>query len=101
MKNKGINCPDNHNLKNKNGDSATTKREIKRDTNSLKLQCVMDDFVLPMQSIKTGPVKKANRTMGWERRYLLLGATQLIIARDKNFERIVNVIPLEGGFCMI
>ena len=31
----------------------------------------------------------------------MLGYSQLIIARDENFDKILNVIPLEGGFCMI
>jgi hypothetical protein len=33
-------------------------------------------------------------------RFLLLGLGQLIIGRDPNFNHIVNVVPLEGGFCL-
>ena len=25
----------------------------------------------------------------------------MLIARDENFDRIVALIPLEGGFCMV
>jgi hypothetical protein len=31
----------------------------------------------------------------------MLGHSQLLIARDENFDHIVALIPLEGGFCMI
>lgn len=31
----------------------------------------------------------------------MLGHSQLLIARDPEFDKIVAVIPLEGGFCMI
>ena len=39
--------------------------------------------------------------MGNETRYLLLGISQLLIARDPDFENLVNVIPLEGGYCIV
>ena len=38
---------------------------------------------------------------GYEKRYLMLGHSQLLISRDKDFNKIVSVVPLEGGFCMI
>ena len=44
---------------------------------------------------------KKNQRYGYEKRYLMLGHSQLIIGRDANFDKIVAVIPLEGGFCMI
>jgi len=31
----------------------------------------------------------------------MLGFSQLIISRDESFDKILNVIPLEGGFCMV
>ena len=31
----------------------------------------------------------------------MLGHSQLLIARDANFDKIVALIPLEGGFCMV
>jgi hypothetical protein len=48
-----------------------------------------------------GECMKKNTTLGYEKRYLMLGHSQLLISRDKEFEKIVAVIPLEGGFCMI
>ena len=48
-----------------------------------------------------GECLKKNNSFGYEKRYLMLGHSQLLIARDKNFDKIVAVIPLEGGFCMI
>ena len=39
--------------------------------------------------------------MGYETRYLLLGISQLLISRDPDFQNLVNVIPLEGGYCIV
>ena len=35
--------------------------------------------------------------MGWERRYLAFGLSQVIIARDSAFHKILNIIPLTAG----
>jgi PH domain len=44
---------------------------------------------------------KKNKALGYETRFLLLGHSQLLISRDPDFNNIVNVIPLEGGYVMI
>ena len=69
--------------------------------NCLRLKIIRDDFVLPPKSLKIGECRKKNQTFGKEKRYIMLGTSQLLFARDENFESIVNVIPLEGGFCMV
>jgi hypothetical protein len=61
----------------------------------------MDDHVLPPKSLGKACIQKKNRALGYETRYLLLGHTQLLIARDPEFSNIVNVIPLEGGFVIV
>ena len=61
----------------------------------------MNDFVPPPKSLQIGVCRKKNRTMGSETRYLLLGISQLLIARDPDYENLVNVIPLEGGYCIV
>ncbi|CDW83809.1 UNKNOWN [Stylonychia lemnae] len=94
-KNKGINNPDNHNLSKKSG-----IMDIAVKT-SLDLKFIMDDFVLPPKSIAKACVMKKNKSVGYEKRYLLLGYSQLIIARDPEYFHIVNVIPLEGGYVMV
>lgn len=32
---------------------------------------------------------------------MLLGTNSLIIARDPEYKQIVNVVPLEGGYCLV
>ena len=44
---------------------------------------------------------KKNKKVGWEGRFLLLGYTQILIARDPDFVKIVNVIPIVGGFVSV
>ena len=61
----------------------------------------MDDFVLPPKSVAKACVQKKNKSFGYEKRFLLLGYSQLIIARDSDFNNIVNVVPLEGGFVIV
>ena len=95
--NKGINCPDNHNLKKK-----TQGPDIDKLVEpNLQLEFILDDFVLPPKALYIGECLKKNNTLGWEKRFLMLGHSQLLIARDPNFEKVVGVIPLEGGFCMV
>lgn len=31
----------------------------------------------------------------------MLGTGQLVIARDSEYKNIVNVVPLEGGYCLV
>ena len=69
--------------------------------NNLQLSPIMNDFVPPPKSLQLGWCQKKNRTMGYEKRYLLLGISQLLIARDPDYECLVNVIPLEGGYCIV
>ena len=69
--------------------------------NYLQITPIMNDFVPPHKSLMMGVCRKKNRTMGYETRYLLLGISQLLIARDPDYEFLVNVIPLEGGFCIV
>jgi hypothetical protein len=95
--NRGINCPDNHNLKKKNIGPDIDKY-LKPN---LQVEFILDDFVLPSKAIIIGECMKKNQKIGYEKRYLMLGHSQLIIGRDKNFDKIVALIPLEGGFCMI
>ena len=47
-----------------------------------------------------GHCRKKNRTIGSEDRYLMLGCSNLLVARDPDFKYIVNVIPMEGGYCI-
>ena len=95
--NKGINCPDNHNLKKK----STGPDLDKYLKPNLQLEFILDDFVLPSKAIMIGECMKKNQKFGYEKRYLMLGHSQLLIGRDEKFDNIVGVIPLEGGFCMI
>jgi hypothetical protein len=57
----------------------------------------MDDFHLPPKSLLKAKVKKKNKNLGWEVRYIVLGLTQLLIARDENFHKLLNVVPLSPG----
>ena len=52
-----------------------------RTENSLKIVPVMHDYILPHKSLMIGKCRKKNRTFGSEDRYLLLGPSQLLIAR--------------------
>jgi hypothetical protein len=61
----------------------------------------MDDHVLPPKSLLKTQIQKKNKALGYETRFLLLGYSQLLIARDPEFTNIVNVLPLEGGFIMV
>eukprot|EP00350_Pseudokeronopsis_sp_OXSARD2_P003737 CAMPEP_0170551644 /NCGR_PEP_ID=MMETSP0211-20121228/9657_1 /TAXON_ID=311385 /ORGANISM="Pseudokeronopsis sp., Strain OXSARD2" /LENGTH=324 /DNA_ID=CAMNT_0010858959 /DNA_START=227 /DNA_END=1199 /DNA_ORIENTATION=- len=62
----------------------------------------MDDYILPPKCVKKGQVmKKQKKFVVYEMRYLLLGCTQLLIARDKEFTSILNVVPIEGGYTQI
>ena len=58
---------------------------------------ILDDYHIPPESILKAIVKKKNKKLGWERRYLAFGLTQVIIARDSAFHKILNIIPLTAG----
>ena len=61
----------------------------------------MTDQVLPTRDVRKGECKKKNAVFGAATRHLMLGTGQLIIARDAEFKHIVNVVPLEGGYCLV
>ena len=67
--NRGINCPDNHNLKKKK----TVLDVFKSIQPNLKLEFILDDFVLPPKSIMIGEVLKKNNKLGYVKRFLMLG----------------------------
>ena len=96
-KNRGVNCPDNHNLRERREKTLTKNL---RSKNSLNLVPVMQDEILPYKQLMVGTCRKKNRTVGSEDRFLMLGLSQILIARDPKFDHIVNVIPLEGSFCI-
>jgi hypothetical protein len=74
-----VNCPDNHNhLK---GKESSKKIKVKRTVNTLGLSIIKHDFVMPHKSLKVGYCFKKNETWGKEKRFLMLGASQLLIGR--------------------
>ncbi len=48
-------------------------------------------------SKKETKIKKKNKKLGWETRYIALGMTQLLISRDEDYTKLLNVIPLAPG----
>lgn len=70
-----------------------------KTTENLKI--TTDDSKVPARSIRMAQALKKNKKMGWEGRYLLLGYTQILIAWDPDFVKIVNVIPIVGGFVSV
>lgn len=70
-KNRGVNCPENHNLKPGGGEKTNIKNL--RQKNSLAIAPVMHDYILPPKSLKIGKCRKKNRTIGSEDRFLMLG----------------------------
>ena len=71
-KNRGVNCPDNHNLK--SGGEKSLAKNMRKE-NSLRLKPVMHDYILPPKSLLLGKCRKKNRTIGSEDRFLMLGAS--------------------------
>ena len=65
------------------------------------IRFILDDHVLPPKSLAKTCALKKNKSIGYEKRFLLLGYSQLIIARDGDFNHIVNVIPLAGGYVLV
>jgi hypothetical protein len=73
-KNRGVNCPDNHNkMKKEERDRKKIAMNVKE--NCLKLKIIRDDFVLPPKSLKIGECRKKNQTFGKEKRYIMLGTS--------------------------
>jgi len=56
---------------------------------------------LPPQSLLKAKVRKKNKNLGWETRYIALGLTQLLITRDENYVRVLNIVPLLPGTFII
>ena len=69
LSNKGINCPDNHNLKKKT-QGPDIDKHIKPNLN---IEFILEDFVLPPKSIMKGYCEKKNIHVGYEKRWLMLG----------------------------
>ena len=63
----------------------------------LSMNVFMDDFNLPPKSLLSAKVKKKNKKLGWETRFLALGLSHLIISRDEGFYNLLNIIPLTAG----
>lgn len=97
---KSINCPDNHNISTKNTNGAPIEID-KYLKPKIHLEFILSDLVLPPKAVKIGKVYKKQKTIGYSERYLMLGHSQLLISRNATFDRIVGLIPLEGGFCMV
>lgn len=57
----------------------------------------MDDFHLAPKALLKAKIKKKNKKLGWETRFIALGMTQLLISRDEEFTKLLNVIPLAPG----
>ena len=75
------------------------------DDESLQLLC--DDSDSPPSSVhKSKVIKRAERSLGsslvaeWQPRFMVMGATQLIIFRDVDLQQLVNVIPLSVLSCV-
>ena len=85
-------------MKNKKVENPLVEKYL---TPNVQLEFIIEDFVLPPKALLIGRCQKKNKRFGFETRHLMLGYSQLIIARDESFEAILAVIPLEGGFCMV
>ena len=57
------------------------KIKVKRTQNTLKLTVIKHDLVMPSKSLKVGHCFKKNQTWLSEKRYLMLGTSQLLIGR--------------------
>lgn len=68
--NKGINCPDNHNFKKQKDLIPDLHKHLEP---TVQVELITDDYVLPPKALLIGPCLKKNKTIGWEKRYLLLG----------------------------
>jgi curved DNA-binding protein CbpA len=94
------------------GQKASDKREYKLSTESASIcelymsvlraivekgvQLPTDDASFPPPSLRKGYVEKAGRGGDWTRRWLILGASNLLIFRDASCEKMVNAIPLDA-----
>ncbi len=62
---------------------------------------LQSDMVLPPRMVRQDVVYKKCETLGESMRYLSLGIKQIIISRDKELSKIVNLIPLEYGKILV
>jgi len=63
------------------------------------LVVVKSDYLIPEKAIRKTLIHKKCSTPGLEsKRWITLGYTQILISRDKLVRKLVNIIPLQGGF---
>jgi hypothetical protein len=67
------------------------------DAHNHKIHVLMDDYHLAPKCLLKAKIKKKNKKLGWETRYIALGMTQLLISRDEDYTKLLNVIPLAPG----
>eukprot|EP00826_Nyctotherus_ovalis_P023388 TRINITY_DN1796_c0_g2_i7.p1 TRINITY_DN1796_c0_g2~~TRINITY_DN1796_c0_g2_i7.p1 ORF type:complete len:215 (+),score=30.18 TRINITY_DN1796_c0_g2_i7:894-1538(+) len=65
------------------------------------VRIVKDDGLLPPKLVRQDQVYKKCNTIGEQLRYLSLGLKQLVISKDKELLKIVNVIPIEQGAILL
>lgn len=57
--------------------------------------------MLPPKLVRQDAVYKKCQTLGESLRYLSLGVKQIILSKDKDLAKIVNIIPLEFGKILV
>ena len=60
-----------------------------------------NDKVIPPKLVRQDAVYKKCENVGESLRYLSLGIKQMIISRDKEMAKIVNLIPIEYGKILV
>ena len=60
-----------------------------------------DDKLIAPTFIRQDQIYKKCKTLGEELRYISLGLKQLIISKDKELLKIVNIIPIERGMIIM
>lgn len=54
------------------------KEELNSAEQIKNMKIHLDDFYLPPKSILRATVKKKNKKLGWETRYIIMGLTQIL-----------------------
>ena len=57
--------------------------------------------MIPPKLVRQDAVYKKCETLGETLRYLSLGTKQMIISKDKELNKIVNLIPIEYGKTLV
>jgi len=70
-------------------------------TFGINKRIIKDDKLIPPKLIRQDPVYKKSNTLGKELRYVSLGVKQMIISKDKELNKIVNVIPIDNGTILL